>query len=665
MDALTTRPELNELERIRSEIRRTRSIEDLRWYFERLKQLRPEYLEDFDALVAISTLQNETIERARDLLKGDQLPSKPETVSAPPAASAPAPPEPAARTEAAEIGPEVERLDPKVWQRTVYLALFFGLLLFAAFFYLIQTARRLNLTPDTTAQSGSVQQQKAVPAAQNGSAVAPQGKPTVRLYTDLVPGSVSIDGGTPQDLKDGELVLDDLHAGPHSMRVAGNGGSAEFNYEVSEDSTPKLTGQPSASNAMAVLVASDNGKATLVTNTDNAQISVDNAIAGQASADGLPLDNLAKSDHLLQVGQGKDLQRFVWTYTSAPTLTVYVKSDPNAGTVVVLTHEDDAEVFINDKPYRRQTEAGQIRIPLKVGDYMIRVHKAGFIDPPPQQVTVKKAEETAAKFRLDPLPRVATLQVKGALPGTMVFVDGEMAASIGADGVASISNVKPGDHSIELRRDQALPKRFERSFKTGDVVLLSGQDVVLAKSITTPAVSSGTLAPPPQPAPAATGPSDTAQNNGMQIEGAQVKRGGGFVPYHMPRVAGRYSFAGQMRKTGFLHHGKFSWYAGFEDSRNYVLFVADGKHVSVHQVIDGKSTEVSRIPFQFDPDTWIQVDMSVKPNVIAARVKTPETGWEEVGSVESTGRDFTQNNVGLYVPGNDEVAIANFRFSNH
>ena len=74
------------------------------------------------------------------------------------------------------------------------------------------------------------------------------------------------------------------------------------------------------------------------------------------------------------------------------------------------------------------------------------MHKVGFIDPPPETVEVKKAEETPMEFHFQPVPQIATLQIKGALPGTMVYVDTDLAASIGADGNANITNVKPGDH---------------------------------------------------------------------------------------------------------------------------------------------------------------------------------------------------------------------------
>jgi hypothetical protein len=370
----------------------------------------------------------------------------------------------------------------------------------------------------------------------------------------------------------------------------------------------------------------------------------------------LVLDNLGTADHDLQVTQGKDRQRFVLTYTPAPTLTAYIKSDPNAGTVVIAAGQDGAEVYINGKLYRRKTDRGQIRIPnLNVGEYTIRVHKQGFIDPPPETVQIKKAEETPVEFHLQPLPEIATLQVKGALLGTMVYLDNELAAAIGADGVANISNVKPGDHIVELRRDQALPKRFERTFHAGDVAVLSGPDVTLDKAV---------VENKPASAPPAESVANSAlSNNSMQIEGQQIRKGGGFVPYHIPRIPGHYTFTAQVRKGGLFKHGKLQWYAGYHDNQNYVLFTLDGKHAIVREVRDGKTIELNRIPFSSDSNEWVQVDLAVRPNLIDARVKLPDTEWNEVGSISSAGWDFTHGKVGFYIPGSDEIAVSNFRFS--
>ena len=655
---------VDELTQIQSNARQSHSLDDLRHYFERVQTLKRSHGEDFDTQLFIAEVQEEIIERARALRekRGEQRPKpteeKPHTHLVRRAAQE-------EEHEAAEIAPEVPRVDSKTWQRATYLALFFTLIICAAFFYLVQTARKLNSTPNEVAgqqQTSSNAQRPPVEVPVNTPQAA-AANPAIRLYTDLVPGDVSIDGGNVVDLKDGELVLNNLQPGRHSIKVSGRGGDAAFSFDIAEQSAPRVIGLPVASNVLAVLVSEEGSQARLITNAKDSEVLLDGKTAGAAGPDGLTLDNLGTEDHELQVAQGKDRQRFVLTYTPAPTLTVYVKSDPNAGTVVVMTGQDGADVYIDNSLYRRKTEQGQVRIPLKVGNYTIRVHKAGFIDPPPEVVDVKKAEEAAVQFRLQPAPQIATLAIKGALPGTMVYLDKDLAALIGADGSANLSNVKPGDHMIELRREQALPKRFQRTFHVGDVIVLAGPDVTLDKAVAEAPPASATTPTPEPAAPVASKPAATP-NYSMELEGAQVRRGGGFVNYHVPKVSGHYTFAAQSHLGGLFKKSKLEWYAGYQDSENYVLFTLDGKHAVVHEVRDGKSVEISRVPFNVDSNEWVQADLSVRPDAVSARVKMPDGSWVNIGSATSANRDFTQGKVGFYIPSNEEVAVSNFRFSN-
>ena len=655
---------LDEVKQIQSRVRKASSVEELRDTFERVKGLRRLYSDDFDGLLALSELQSEIIERARAIReeRGSGKTSNPEVVRRKIVAPTLPPP------PVAEIPPEVERLDAKNWQRAIYIGLFFAILLFTAFFYLIQTARRLNITSLDVASGTTPPGAKKTAAPATGAEATPApSKPALRLYTDLSSGKVSVDQKEPQDLKDGELILDKMEPGQHSIQISGNGGSAAFTYEVSQSEAPRLVGSPTASNVMAVLVAASDGKGRLITSAEHADVSLDGNAIGQATSDGLALTDLNKADHLLQVTDGKDRQRFVLTYNAAPTLTVYVKSDPNAGTAVVIAKQDGADVYIGDTLYRRKTDAGQVRIPLKVGEYTIRVHKAGFIDPPPETIQVKKAEETAINFRMEPVPQIATLEVKGALPGTMVYIDNDFVAAVSPEGSATIANVKPGDRSIELRRDQALPRKFDRSFKTGDVMRLSGADATLEKVVVDKAAPEGVAAAPAPVKPAAPKEEapDTANTANVEIKGQQIHKGGGFVQYHVPKVSGRYSFAGQALRGGFLKRGKLQWYAGYQDFQNYILFSVDGKHAVVREVRDGESTELRRIPFDTDSNTWIQVDVAVKSNALDVHVKTPDTPWQSLAHVPSPGRDFTQDKVGFYIPDKDEISVANFRFAAH
>jgi hypothetical protein len=641
------------LKYIQFEARQSRSLDDLRHYFERVQNLRRSHTDDFDLQVFIAEIQEQIIDRAR-LLREQSAP-----ILASEHQPASSDGTPSATLHEENVTPaEVHRIDAKSWQRSIYLALFLTFIICAAAFYVIQAARKLNFPPEGAAEAPQANQPngsgKTTPTETAASAPAALStQPTLRLYTDLVPGTVSIDGNEPQDLKDGELVLDNLDPGQHSIKISGRSGDAAFSYDVAEKLTPRVVGLPSASNAMTVLVSAHAGTARLVTNAEDSDVLLDGKPVGRVGPEGLVLDQLGTADHELQVTQGKDRQRFVLTYTAAPTLTAYIKSDPNAGTAVIVAGLEGADVYINGKLYRRKTERGQIRIPnLNVGEYTIRVHKQGFIDPPPETVQIKKAEETPVEFHLQPVPEIATLKVKSALPGTMVYLDNELAAAIGPDGLANISNVKPGDHIVELRRDQALPKRFERTFHAGDVAVLSGPDVTLDKAM----VENKPVSPPPTesvPNPA----------QSMQIDGQQIRKGGGFVPYHIPRMPGHYTFTAQVRKGGLFKHGKLQWYAAYRDNQNYVLFTMDGKHATVREVRDGKSTELNRIPFSSDSNDWVQVDLVVRPNSINARVKLPDTEWDELGSASSPGWDFTQGKVGFYIPGSDEIAVANFRFS--
>ena len=610
---------LDELKQIQSEARRATSVDELRSCFERIQAIRYAHPDDFDTQLLIAEIQEEVVSRART--------ARNEPLKAPPRPELP--PE-----EVAEIPQEVPRVDPKTVKWALYLAIIFTGAILAAFFYLIQTARKINLTPNEVASLQSNTAPTAANKPENAANNAvPSGpvNPTLRLYTDLIPGTVTVDDNPPQDLKDGELVLDNLQPGQHSIKVSGRSGNAAFTFDVSQNSAPKVIGLPEASNAMAVLVSEQDGTGKLITNADHSTVYLDGQPAGEVGTDGLQLTNLGTADHNLQVTQDNDRQRFVLTYTRAPVLTVYVKSDFPGGTVVVKTGEDGVNVSINGSPYKRQTDHGQIRIPLRVGTYTISVHKPGFIDPPPATVEVKKAEESALEFKLDPAPQVASLEVKGALPGTMVYVDRAFATSVGADGNATVPNVPPGVHSVELRRDQALPKRFDRTFRTGDVVTLSGPDVTLEKVVTEvkpPAPEAAAEQPATAPIAAATKPAAK-----------------------LPVGVGHYSFQAQAKVGGLFKRNKLQWYAGFQDSENYVLFTLDGKHAIIRDVRDGKSTEVSKTPFSLDSNEWVQIDIAVRPNMIDAKVKTPDGQWTDIGSVTSAGRDFTQGRVGMFKQG--------------
>jgi hypothetical protein len=709
------------LQMLRQETRQTRSLETLRQSFEQLKDLRRQSIDDFDLQVMIADIHQEIVDRAR-YLRGDAPPpsaatedhsvifqakpaepkppeAQPAQPPAPPIEEAapaeppallsvpadtpvdtPPPPPPGTRLvpaapplalttpaensvslEAAEIPPEVTRIDPTSWKKILWLATFLCVIALSVIFIAIQAARKVNFPEENRAQNEPLSKQPP-------SAPAVSVSPTLRLYTDLTPGTATIDGDAPRSLVDGELLLNNLSAGQHSVKVSGSSGSASFEFEVAAKSAPRVVGVPQATNALLVLVSQQDGHGQIITSAGPAQILVDGQTVGRTTASGLELAGLGTTNHDLQVVHDRDSQPFYIAYTPAPVLNVYVKSDPNTGIIQVVTGEDGVEVFIDDVLFRRRTEHGQVRVSIRAGRYSLRVHKDGLQDPPAQWVEVKKADVTQAAFEFPSTGTVAALQIRGAQPGTTAYLDNEFVGAVGQDGSAKFSNIKPGDHTIELHHDLAVAKRLQRTFHSGETVTLSGPDVTLEKNpadankpvtpvVPTPVVPTpvGAVGEPSRQANPTAGPT--------QPEAARVEKGGGFVPYDTPKSPGHYSFRTQGHVGGLLKKSKLQWYAGYKDPRNYILFSLDGKHAEVREMRNGKTILWNRVPCSVDSASWIQVDLAVKAGAVSSRVKPDGEGWVDLGAVASFGRDFTQDKVGFYIPPNDEVAVSNFKFA--
>jgi hypothetical protein len=665
----------DELRRIEGEAQRAGSVDDLRALFDRLQAIRRTYIDDFDVQLAISHVQQSIVERGRVLTERDHN-YQPAFEFAPPAAgpvmaepdgdeARPAR-EPRPGHDERELPPHVQKIDDHTWKRATYIGAFLAIILFAVFFYLIQTARRFNFASEeaqnqTSGQPSAGAQQKPNPGSPQNAPAAPP-KPALRLYTDLVPGTVTIDGKS-QPLQDGELQLDTLTAGKHALKLTGSTGSAEFEFESAEKAAPHITNTPVGTEAMIVTASVENGKGQLLTNAAGSNLLLDNKDLGPIPAGGVALSDLGQSDHNLQIKGASDTQRFILTYIPQPALTVFVKSDLNAGSLIILTGEDGAEVTVDGQKYRRKTGHGQLRIAtLKAGAHTIKVAKPGFLEVPPQTVQIKKNEESRLVFRLQPQPPpVATLEVKGAQPGTQILIDGNSSAAIGAEGGASIGNVAPGDHQIELRREGSQPKTIRRTFQPGEKILLSGADVVLTNiAPVTP--------PPATPAPAAQQPSTEAAAAPAAGESAtmpsSIRKGGGFLIYHTTSGPGHYVFSLQLRKGGgFLKAKRLRWFLAYQNTKNYVLFEIDGKRFTVRQVVDGKSDEIMKAPFDHDPENYVQIDMGVRPDAVTVRLKPEGGSWQDMGTVRAPGEDFTKGKFGILISGNDEVGVSTVHFN--
>ena len=547
--------------------------------------------------------------------------------------------------------------------------------------------------------------------------------PSVRLLTDLIQGKVVLDGAPPVDLQEGQLVLENLAPGTHTVKVTGQNADASFSFEIAGARLPAVGVPVQARNMIAVLVASFGKQARVVTNAGPWKLALNGQPQGDAGPVATDLTGFLPGVNDIVVGQGPDQRNMSETFGAAPMLTAFLKTDVNAGTLIVSTGQDDVRVFLNDKEYPRRTQRGQLRVQV-LGKVTVRVAKSGFQDEPAQTVEVKKGAELRLKFDLKAQPQFASLQIHGATAGAEVLVDQKNAGAVGPDGSFSLSAIEPGDHTIELRREQYLPKRLQRSFRAGQTVVLAGADAVLAAasgairltrnpaaaivtyrrgdetesheargsqielppgsyvfSASAPGFTEATVrvqlaagenravefalarerpaAPPPV---VARGMADFEDPQAWKKDGdSWVRKGGGFVPFKLP-PKGVFTFSvGLLRGGSIFRAGQIRWCLQYLDAKNYLLYEMDPKTFWAGVIEKGKRLERVKAPHNLGNQKIFTIRIEVTPDRLVQTVRMGGE-WKVLDTFAEPGRDFTQGKFGFLIQGNDEIAISDFEF---
>ncbi len=124
---------LDDLRQIQNDARNSNSLEHLRYYFDRVQDLRRTNEDDFELQIEIARVHDDIIDYARRLRDRAQPQPLPELPPASPvliyAEKSGAEPTGGELADAAEVPPSVQKLDAKTWQLATYLALFFAVLL--------------------------------------------------------------------------------------------------------------------------------------------------------------------------------------------------------------------------------------------------------------------------------------------------------------------------------------------------------------------------------------------------------------------------------------------------------------------------------------------------------------------------------------------------------
>ncbi len=301
----------------------------------------------------------------------------------------------------------------------------------------------------------------------------------VHLTSDLEAGQILLDEKPAGALENGELVLNEVPPGKHTVGFAARTGAAEIGFDSAAANVPDPTGPFTAKDLIAVVAGSYHGTVRVECTCAPANIVLDNQPPAGNGPHGMEWNGIGAGLHELAIGQGDKTRKMILEVETAPALSIFLKADRNAGTLVVSTGEDDVTVFLNGKPASRHTKKGRLRLPnLPLQTYSVRVAKEGFEDSPEQVVEIRKDAESRLEFTLKPVVRMATLQLEGAPDGAEVLVDEKSAGFVPPGGAFSTS-VSGGTHKIELRKNGFNAKRFDRDFPPGQVVGFASADTAL------------------------------------------------------------------------------------------------------------------------------------------------------------------------------------------
>jgi len=339
----------------------------------------------------------------------------------------------------------------------------------------------------------------ATEGAASGVATIPTPPPAppqlagLRVYTDLENAKITLDGNEAGALEGGQFSLDNLSDGQHSLEISDGTSQAKISVVSAHDSMPLIQGSLEVKNLKAIVVTNGPQQGQVVSSYGPMPASMDGKEIGAISSAPVELPNLLPGTHDLDVGTGKDERKVSFQVGTMPALTVFLSADRNVGNLLVVAGEDGATVLLNGRKYPRTTKHGQLVIAnLEPKRYTVSVVKDGFQKAPPQEVDIQKGQGAKLIFALQPAPTVASLVIAGATPLAEVLLDGKPLGTIQQDGSFGASNIKPGPHTIELKRDLFKPKDLQRQFVAGGSVRLNANEVALESA----APASPALAPP-------------------------------------------------------------------------------------------------------------------------------------------------------------------------
>jgi len=531
--------------------------------------------------------------------------------------------------------------------------------------------------------------------------------PGLKLSSDATAGKVFIDDQPPTDLQDAQWSVDKLSPGDHRLTFESPSGSFEAALTATAGALPVIKSPIAAKRVLAVLVSSMGDHMHVNSSDDSVKLSLDGQPSVDVPADGLDLPSVARGSHELTVSRGSEEYKLAVEATPAPALTAFVESGQNVGTLVVVTGQDKATVFLNGKALTQQTQAGQLRVAnLEPKDYVVRVAKPGFQDVAQQHIRIRKGQQARVVFGLLPVPHMAQLIIQGGPAGATVLIDQASVGTLQSDGSLNLSSVSPGDHTVEIHQDRFKPKQLKKHFVAGTPVILTAADLSLESAPSelrinySPAEAQVSLFKPGEaPVKAVSGsaltlapgeyilavrmsdgfvrtanvdlaagqtrtldlslaPSGMNKWDGpapwRQENGVYIRKGGDYILYNLTPTSGTFVFSAMLNKGRRLE-----WVVNYTDPNNYDLFQIDDNTFYRTDIRNGQKVSEAKVPHKSEKKSFRTLVVRVTGTEIVHQIKEGDH-WTVLDRWSQPGTNLSSGRFGFYLPGGDQISLASF-----
>jgi hypothetical protein len=104
---------------------------------------------------------------------------------------------------------------------------------------------------------------------------------------------------------------------------------------------------------------------------------------------------------------------------------------------------------------------------------------------------------------------------------------------------------------------------------------------------------------------------------------------------------------------------RLQWVVNYTDPNNYDLFQMDDNNFYRTDIRKGQKTNDAKIPHKADKKSYRTMQIRVSPTEIVHQIRQGNA-WFVLDRWTLPGTNLASGRFGFYIPGNDQVSLANF-----